>query len=54
MNAYFDTSALVKLYHEEDGTRALMEFCNGHSDELIISIAELTIVEFRSALLEPV
>lgn len=49
MNCYFDTSALVKLYHEEDGTEVLVNFCDSHADDLIISIAEVTIVELRSA-----
>ena len=50
MNPYFDTSAFVKLYHREEGTDRLMSFVRSRAPDLVISIAQITPVEFRSAL----
>jgi predicted nucleic acid-binding protein len=47
--AFFcDTSALVKLYHQEIGTERMEEFFQQEENALIIS--ELAIVEFYSML----
>lgn len=45
---FFDTSALIKLYHEEVGTEQVEEIF-GRTDNSII-ISELSIVEFYSTL----
>jgi len=44
--AFFDTSALVKHYHIERGTREVDELMSKH----IVAISELAIVEVTSAL----
>lgn len=54
MNLFLDTSALVKLYHEEAGTDNLTEFLEKHSGDLILTISDLTIIEFHSAILKSV
>ena len=54
MNLFLDTSALVKLYHEEAGTANLVEFLEKHSGDLILTISDLTIIEFHSAILKSV
>lgn len=45
---FFDTSALVKLYHQESGTGRVEEIFGQTQNSLIIS--ELTIVELYSSL----
>jgi predicted nucleic acid-binding protein len=54
MNLFTDTSALVKLYHEEPGTENLSEFIHAHADDLVITISDLTEIEFHSAFLKRV
>jgi len=44
---FFDTSALVKRYHEEDGTEAVDEILNRDDAEILIS--SLTVIESVSA-----
>ncbi len=44
---FFDTSALVKLYHQEKGTEKLDQIINNESYKIIIS--DLSIVEMTSA-----
>ena len=49
MNFFIDTSALVKLYHFENGSEELERFINEHFDlkgEIIITISEITTIEF--------
>jgi predicted nucleic acid-binding protein len=48
MIAFLDTSALVKLYHQEDGTTELLATIANDIDEIWLS--DLAILEFRSAL----
>jgi uncharacterized protein len=48
MNVFLDTSALVKLYHDEEGTTELMAILTRGIDEIWLS--ELAMLEFRSAL----
>lgn len=43
MTSYFDTSALVKLYHRESGTEAMLEIYTGGG---VIQISELARIEF--------
>lgn len=45
MQYFFDTSAVVKIYHEESGSEAVLPLYN--SDELIV-LSELSKVEFLS------
>jgi uncharacterized protein len=48
MKVFLDTSSLVKLYHQEEGSDELLAFIEKGVDEIWLS--ELTMVEFRSAL----
>lgn len=48
MNLFFDTSALVKFFHEEIGTELVTQLINNSRNEIWIS--ELTIVEFLSVM----
>lgn len=48
MNLFFDTNALVKLYHVEQGSVSLDNFLTT-SENINIQISDLTIVEFHSA-----
>ncbi len=48
MRIFFDTSSLFKLYHQEAGTRELMDFFQYNSIERIY-LAEITKLEFASA-----
>jgi len=48
MKIFLDTSSLVKLYHEEEGTSELLATLSKGVDEMWLS--ELAILEFRSAL----
>ncbi|MBM4084155.1 MAG: type II toxin-antitoxin system VapC family toxin [Planctomycetes bacterium] len=54
MNLFIDTSALVKLYHHELGTENLTGLLERHADDLIITIADFTRIEFHSAFLKRV
>ena len=48
MTFYFDTSALVKLFHEEEGSQTVTRIINSNDNEIWIS--ELARVEFLSAI----
>jgi predicted nucleic acid-binding protein len=48
MILFFDTSALVKFFHNEDGTKAVTELLNSQENKIWIS--ELAKLEFLSAL----
>lgn len=54
MNLFLDTSAVVKLYHHEDGTDNLLNFLLPYSTDLILTMSDLTPIEFRSAFLKRV
>ncbi|NUN24417.1 MAG: type II toxin-antitoxin system VapC family toxin [Candidatus Jettenia caeni] len=54
MNLFIDTSALVKLYHHEAGTENLTNQLNQHAHDLIITIADLSKIEFYSTFLKRV
>jgi len=54
MNLFFDTSAVVKLYHKESGTNNLINFLQRHSDNLTLLIADISMLEFRSAVMKRV
>ena len=44
---FFDTSAIIKLYHDEVGTEEVLSIVNKHNP--IILISDLTKIEFNSA-----
>lgn len=48
MILFFDTSALVKFFHNEEGTEVVTELINSQENEIWIS--ELVRLEFVSAL----
>lgn len=48
MNIFIDTSALVKYFHEEEGTSSVTEIINDADNDIYIS--ELARLEFVSAL----
>ncbi len=48
MNAFLDTSSLLKLYHNEPGTDTLIATLSQGVENLYLS--ELAILEFRSAI----
>jgi len=48
MRLYFDTSALVKYYYEEQGSEYVTELIQDETNEIIIS--EISIIEFTSSL----
>lgn len=48
MILFFDTSALVKFFHNEEGTEAVTELLNSQENEIWVS--ELVRLEFVSAL----
>jgi uncharacterized protein len=48
MNLFFDTSSLFKLYHQEEGTRELIDFFRSNKIDAIY-LSEITGIEFRSA-----
>ena len=47
MNYFFDTSALVKIYHDEEGADKVLEIYNSEGQ---ITISELSKVEFYSTI----
>jgi uncharacterized protein with PIN domain len=47
MNYFFDASALVKIYHDEEGADKVMEIYNSEGQ---ITISELSKVEFYSTI----
>lgn len=52
MNLFIDTGALVKLYHQEEGTASLLNFLSEFSGNLVLTVSDLTIIEFYSAILK--
>ncbi len=48
MKAFLDTSSLIKLYHQEEGTDHVMKALSSDIREIFLS--ELAILEFRSAI----
>jgi uncharacterized protein len=49
---FFDTSALIKLYHQEDGTETVDQLVE--KDQPTIVVSDLTVVEMVSALAKKV
>lgn len=54
MNVFLDTSAVIKLYHKEVGSDALLAFLRSHAHDLILTVADITRTEFHSAFLRRV
>ena len=54
MNLFLDTSALVKLYHEEKGSSNLKNFLNKSGNDLTLTISQISIIEFHSAFMRRV
>ncbi len=54
MTLFIDTSALVKLYHKEAGTENIVTLFHKYAGDLVLAIADITIIEFHSALLKRV
>jgi predicted nucleic acid-binding protein len=50
MIVFFDTSALVKLYHEEKGSDVLTKFISEHRGVLASIVSDVARIEIRSAL----
>lgn len=54
MNLFLDTNALVKLYHKEKGSERLFHFLESNSEELVLTISDLSLIEFHSTFLRRV
>jgi len=54
MNLFLDTNALVKLYHTEAGSVNLQKFIENNSDWLILTITDLSKIEFHSTFMRRV
>jgi predicted nucleic acid-binding protein len=54
MNVYLDTCAVIKLYHQEAGSKELLALLNSHAHDLILTISDITRTEFHSAFLRRV
>ena len=52
MNFFLDTSAVVKIYHQEKGTEKFTQQLAGISEELILTTSDLTKLELHSTLLK--
>jgi predicted nucleic acid-binding protein len=51
MNVFLDTSALVKLYHQENGTEKLNRFLSDSAENIVIAVSDLTLIELHSVLM---
>ena len=51
MNVFLDTSALVKLYHQENGTEKLNKFLSDSAENIVIAVSDLTLIELHSVLM---
>lgn len=54
MNYFFDTSALVKLYHAETGSERLEAELSKFENDLVITVSDLSRIEFYSVILKKV
>jgi predicted nucleic acid-binding protein len=52
MNFFLDTSAVVKIYHEEKGTEKFTQHIAGISEELFLTTSDITKIELHSTLLK--
>ncbi len=51
MNFFLDTSVVIKLYHKETGSEELLAVLTSHASDLVLTIADITRIEFHSAFL---
>lgn len=51
---FLDTNALVKLYHLEEGSARLSDFLEAAGEDLFLTIADIAVIEFHSAVLKHV
>ena len=51
MNFFLDTSAVVKIYHEEKGTEKFTQHLAEISEELFLTTSDITKIELHSTLL---
>ena len=54
MNLFLDTCALVKLYRSETGSQSLLNFLQQYEKDLVLTIADIAIIEFHSAFMKSV
>ncbi|MDP2302819.1 MAG: type II toxin-antitoxin system VapC family toxin [Ignavibacteria bacterium] len=52
MNLFLDTSAVVKIYHQEKGTEKFTQYLTGISEELFLTTSDITKIELHSTLLK--
>jgi uncharacterized protein len=52
MNLFLDTSAVVKIYHQEKGTEKFTQYLEGISEELFLTTSDITKIELHSVLLK--
>ena len=52
MNFFLDTSAVVKIYHQEKGTEKFTQHLAGISEGLFLTTSDLTKIELHSTLLK--
>lgn len=52
MNLFLDTSAFVKIYHQEKGTEKFTKYLTGISEELFLTTSDITKIELHSTLLK--
>jgi len=54
MNLFLDSNALIKLYHDEVGSDSLQRFIGKKDRDLVLTIADISKLEFTSAILKRV
>lgn len=54
MNLFLDSNALVKLYHKESGTENLLQLIDENAPDLLLTISDISKIEFHSAFLKRV
>ncbi len=54
MNLFLDTSAVIKLYHEEEGSESLIDLIAEFDEDVILTISDVCKIEFHSAFLRRV
>ena len=52
MNLFLDTSALIKLYHQEVGTEQFSKYLSNIKGDLFLTTSDLTKLELHSSLLK--
>ena len=54
MNLFLDTSAIIKLYHKENGSEELVDLLLQYEEDLVLTISDICKIEFHSAFLRRV